>query len=157
MRLPPIFLLILAVCLLLAPAGRAESGDPGEVFLNAYMSAQQAEKLENQGSFKTALAKYRFAGSVLDQLQQRSPDWNPQVVAYRRKKVADSIQKLEEKIALEAPPIVVPPPLPQQGLDPNLLPGVKETPARASTQAPDAGGGDAFDRAAREMRAAAIR
>ncbi|MCX6966242.1 MAG: tetratricopeptide repeat protein [Verrucomicrobia bacterium] len=115
------------------------------------MSAQQGEKLESQGSFKIALAKYRFAGSVLDQLQQRSPDWNPQVVAYRRKRVADAIQKLEEKIALEAPPIAVPPPLPQQGLDPNLLPGVNDTPAR-SVQTPDAGGGDAFDRAAREMR-----
>ena len=153
MRPPPILLLLLAVCLLLARAGRADSGDPGEVFLNAYMSAQQAEKLESQGSFKTALAKYRFAGSVLDQLQQRNPDWNPQVVAYRRTKVADAIRKLEEKIALEAPPIVVPPPLPQSGLDPNLLPGIHDKPTRAA-QSPDtdAGGGDAFDRAAREMR-----
>jgi len=151
MRLPPIFLLVLSVCLLLAPAGRADSGDPGEVFLSAYMSAQQAEKLESQGSFKTALTKYRFAGSVLDQLQQRSPDWNPQVVAYRKQRVADAIQKLEEKIALEAPPVVAPSPASQPALDPTLLPGINDTPAR-NAQTPDAGGGDAFDRAAREMR-----
>ena len=149
MRLPPVFPLLLSVGLLLAPIARAQSGeDPDQIFLSAYMNAQQAEKLESQGSFKAALAKYRFAGSVLDQLQQRNPDWNPLVLQFRKKKVADAIQKLEEKIALEAPPIAVPPPQP---LD-STQPPPNDNAARAS-QSPEAAGGDAFDRAAREMRA----
>ena len=57
MRLPPIFLLALSVCLLLSPIARAQSSDPDQTFLSAYMSAQQAEKLESQGSFKAALIK----------------------------------------------------------------------------------------------------
>ena len=152
MRLPPIFLLALSVCLLLSPIARAQSSDPDQTFLSAYMSAQQAEKLESQGSFKAALIKYRFAGSVLDQLQQRSPDWNPLVLQFRKKKITDAIQKLEERIALETPPVATPTPAPAPpALDPSLLPGINDTPARAP-QPPDAGGGDAFDRAAREMR-----
>ena len=135
MRLPLFVPLVASVCLALAPLGRAESGDPGEVFLSAYMSAQQAEKLESQGSFKAALTKYRFAGSVLDQLQQRSPDWNPLVLEFRKKKVADAIQKLEEKIALEAPPAPVSTPAraPQSGFDPNMVPGVSDLPQTGQT------------------------
>src|ERR1700676_4377177 len=40
----------------------AQSEDPSEVFLKAYMTAQQGEKLEHESQFKAALAKYRFAG-----------------------------------------------------------------------------------------------
>src|SRR5437660_1322283 len=43
----------------------SQSEDPSELFLKAYMTAQQGEKLEHEGQFKAALAKYRFAGSVL--------------------------------------------------------------------------------------------
>ena len=39
----------------------AQSEDPSEVFLKAYMTAQQGEKLEHESQFKAALAKYRFA------------------------------------------------------------------------------------------------
>jgi hypothetical protein len=38
----------------------AQQDDPSEIFLKAYLSAQQGEKLERQDRFKTALAKYRF-------------------------------------------------------------------------------------------------
>ena len=155
MRFPLLVFLTALVCLLSrVPTARADSRDPGEIFLTAYMSAQEAEKLESQGSLKAAQAKYRFAGSILDQLQQRTPDWQPLVVEFRRKKVAEALQKLEERIVQEAP---TPAPTAQPGLDPNLLPGINEPSTHASPPppavAPDAGSGDAFDRAAREMRA----
>jgi Flp pilus assembly protein TadD len=154
----PFLFLPLAACIAIAPAApAAESSDPDQIFLSAYMSCQAAEKLESQGNFKAALAKYRFAGSVLDQLEARNPGWNPPVLQFRKKKVADAIQNLQERIAAEAPPVV--PPTPRSGLDTNLVPGINPdiSPAPRTGSAPDAdtgnGGGDAFDRAAREMRA----
>ena len=48
----------------------AQQDDPSEIFLKAYLSAQQGEKLERQDRFKTALAKYRFAGSLIEELAQ---------------------------------------------------------------------------------------
>lgn len=149
MRPPLLVFIIASFCLSLAPLVRADSTDPGEIFLSAYMSAQEADKLENQGNFKGARAKLRFAGSVLDQLQLRSPDWNPLVVEFRKKKVAEALQKLEDKIAQEAPPLP-PPTVPKQGLDTTMLPGINDPAPRTGTSE---GGGDAFDRAAREMRA----
>ncbi len=48
----------------------AQQDDPSEIFLKAYLSAQQGEKLERQDQFKTALAKYRFAGSLIEELRK---------------------------------------------------------------------------------------
>ena len=73
----------LAVLLCLAgvrssPAQEAE--DPSEVFLKAFTSVQQGEKLEKDGSYKFALSKYRFGASLLEQIQQRNPNWQPLIV-----------------------------------------------------------------------------
>ena len=43
----------------------AEEVDPSEVFLKAYMTAQQGERLERENQFQPALAKFRFAGAML--------------------------------------------------------------------------------------------
>ena len=51
-------------------AAVAQQDDPSEIFLKAYLSAQQGEKLEQQDRFKTALAKYRFAGSLIEELRK---------------------------------------------------------------------------------------
>lgn len=68
------------------------------MFLNAYMSVQQGEKLEGEGQLKAALAKYRFAASALDQVHQKFPQWQPLIVEYRKKRTAESIARLEGKI-----------------------------------------------------------
>ena len=44
--------------------------DPSEIFLKAYLSAQQGEKLEHENLFKAALAKFRFAGSLIEELKE---------------------------------------------------------------------------------------
>src|SRR5262249_47816083 len=46
-----------------------QQDDPSEIFLKAYLSAQQREKLEHENRFKTALAKYRFAGSLIERAE----------------------------------------------------------------------------------------
>src|SRR3974390_2044703 len=104
------------------PFAHAESGDPSDLFLNAYMSVQQGEKLEHDGNYKAALAKYRYAASLLEQIHSRSPDWQPLIVDYRKKKTAASISNLQKKISAQAralilknPPSEPEPPLPQKG------------------------------------------
>jgi Flp pilus assembly protein TadD len=76
----------------------AEQDDPSEIFLKAYLSAQQGEKLERQDRFKTALAKYRFAGSLIEELRKSHTQWQPAVVEYRGRKISEAILRLQERI-----------------------------------------------------------
>jgi Flp pilus assembly protein TadD len=99
--LPPmkkigILLAVLAFCAF-APTLRAQSDDPSETFLKAYMTAQQGEKLEHENQFKAALAKYRFAGSLIEQLRKNHPDWQPAIVEYRGRKVSEGILRVQDK------------------------------------------------------------
>src|SRR5436190_5378387 len=76
----------------------AQQDDPSEIFLKAYLSAQQGEKLERQDQFKTALAKYRFAGSLIEELRKSHAQWQPAVVEYRGRKISEAILRLQERI-----------------------------------------------------------
>src|ERR1051326_6666746 len=76
---------------------RAENEDPSDAFLKAYMTAQQGEKLEHENQFQGALAKYRFAGTLLEQLRKAHPDWQPAIVEYRGRKVSESILRVQDK------------------------------------------------------------
>ena len=78
------------------------TNDPSEVFLKAYTSVQQADKLEQDGKRAPAIAKYRFAASLLEQLIQTDPNWQPLIVRYRLHNTTDTIRRLEEKGALQA-------------------------------------------------------
>ncbi len=75
-----------------------QQDDPSEIFLKAYLSAQQGEKLEHEDRFKTALAKYRFAGSLIAQLRRLHPDWQPAIVEYRGRKISEGILRIQERI-----------------------------------------------------------
>src|SRR5437762_13233441 len=94
--------LLLALMIgLSAPALRAQSDDPSEAFLKAYMTSQQGEKLEHENQFKAALAKYRFAGTLLEQLHKAHPDWQPAIVEYRGRKVRESILQVQKKASTQ--------------------------------------------------------
>src|SRR5438309_1966439 len=75
-----------------------QQDDPSEIFLKAYLSAQQGEKLEHENRFKTALAKYRFAGSLIAQLRRSHADWQPAIVEYRGRKISEGILRIQERI-----------------------------------------------------------
>ena len=89
-----------ALFFLLSVTGIAwgQQDDPSDIFLKAYLSAQQGEKLEHQNRFKTALAKYRFAGSLIEELRKSYADWQPAVVEYRGRKVSEGILRLQERM-----------------------------------------------------------
>ncbi|HJT80573.1 MAG TPA: tetratricopeptide repeat protein [Chthoniobacterales bacterium] len=90
----------------------AQSEDPSELFLKAYMTSQQGEKLEHDGQFKAALAKYRFAGSLLEDLRKRHADWQPAIVEYRSRKVSENILRVQDKAATQSDLATGPTPLP---------------------------------------------
>jgi len=93
-------LLLLPVLVLFAlPLGSfAQEIDPSEAFLKAYMTAQQAEKLERENQLKPALAKFRFAGSMLEELKKNNGDWQPAIVEYRSRKIGEAILRVQSKI-----------------------------------------------------------
>src|SRR5437867_3300726 len=75
-----------------------QQNDPSEIFLKAYLSAQQGEKLEHENQFKTALAKYRFAGSLIAELRKSHADWQPAIVEYRGRKISEGILRIQERM-----------------------------------------------------------
>ena len=97
-------LLLLPVLAFLAlPAATlAQEPDPSEVFLKAYMTAQEAEKLERENQFMPALSKLRFAGSMLEELKRNHGDWQPAIVDYRSRKIADAILRVQSKISTQS-------------------------------------------------------
>jgi myosin heavy subunit len=91
----------LLVCLVSVALGgvlRGQIEDPSDVFVKAYLSAEQGEKLEQEQRFKTALAKYRFAGSLIEELRRSHPDWQPAIVEYRGRKIGEGILRIKERI-----------------------------------------------------------
>ncbi len=79
----------------------AQSDDPSEVFLKAYMTSQQGEKLERENNFREALSKYRFAGSLLEELRKNHADWQPAIVEYRSRKIGENILRAQGKMGTQ--------------------------------------------------------
>jgi hypothetical protein len=97
-RVGSAFLAALFFPLLMIPLS-AQQDDPSEIFLKAYLSAQQGEKLEHENRFKTALAKFRFAGSLIEELRRSHSDWQPAIVEYRGRKIGEGILRVQERIS----------------------------------------------------------
>jgi hypothetical protein len=97
-RVASIFLASLFFLLLIVPLS-AQVDDPSDVFLKAYLSAQQGEKLEHENRFKAALAKFRFAGSLIEELRRSHSDWQSAIVEYRGRKIGEGILRVQERIS----------------------------------------------------------
>jgi hypothetical protein len=85
--------------LLLTVPLSAQQDDPSDIFLKAYLSAQQGERLEHENRVKGALAKYRFAGSLIEELRRSHSDWQPAIVEYRGRKIGEGILRVQERIS----------------------------------------------------------
>jgi outer membrane murein-binding lipoprotein Lpp len=92
-------LLFFLLCTACVGILRAQQDDPSEIFLKAYLSAQQAEKLEHENRFKNALAKFRFSGSLIEELRRAHPEWQPAIVEYRGRRISDGILRIQERIS----------------------------------------------------------
>jgi len=80
----------------------AQQDDPSEIFLKAYMTAQQGEKFEHENQFKTALARYRSAGSLIEELRKSHADWQPAIVDYRGRKISEGILRIQGKMSTQS-------------------------------------------------------
>jgi predicted nucleic acid-binding Zn-ribbon protein len=149
--------LLPALALLAQPfVALAQDTDPSEVFLKAYMTAQQAEKMERDNLLQPALAKLRFAGSLLEQLKKTNGDWQPAIVDYRSRKIGEAILRVESKISTQtdlsdatAASTIPEPDLPAIGgtrSEPSVELGGSQAPPSVDTQA-------AIRNATRELRA----
>jgi hypothetical protein len=141
-------ILLAGFCLALAP-GRlaAQADDPSEVFLKAYMTSQQGEKLEHDNQLQAALAKFRFAGSLLEQLKKSRADWQTAIVDYRSRRISENIVRVQGKLgnqkdlaaASSPPPAASNPPIlptkpgpPDSSMEVSKPPVVVQNPAPAS-------------------------
>jgi Flp pilus assembly protein TadD len=93
-----LFCLFLA-CLVgaLQPLSAQSDSDPGDLFVNAYMAAQEAEKAEQAGDFRLALNKFRYAKEALESVASKSPGWQPAIVNYRKQRVLEGIARVQGK------------------------------------------------------------
>ncbi len=98
----------------------AQVDDPSDIFLKAYLSAQQGEKLEHENRFKAALAKLRFAGSLIEELRRSHSDWQPAIVEYRGRKIGEGILRVQERLSRHTELTAAASPLPE------IVPSVPE-------------------------------
>lgn len=134
-------LLVIAFVTIAGSIADAQSTDPGDLFVSAYMAVQAGEKAEQAGNFKEATSKFRYAAQVLDQISERHPSWQPSIIDYRKKRTAEAITRMQDKIGrvgggkAEAPTAVAPP----AGVPPagrSILPGLPDEilPSTPTTQ-----------------------
>src|SRR2546430_7422771 len=65
------------------------------------MASHQGEKLEHDNQLQTALAKFRFAGSLLEQLKQTHGDWQRAIVDYRSRKIRENILRVQGRLGTQ--------------------------------------------------------
>ncbi len=70
---------------------------PQDQFLQLYFSLQEAERLEQDGQLATARDRYKDVADKLDNLKKDHPEWEPGIVNFRIKFVADKIAQLTDK------------------------------------------------------------
>ncbi len=100
----PTFLLVFALVFgFFAVESQAQRTDPSDQFLKAYMAARQGEQLEKEGKLEPALARFRAAAALLDEIRDKSPEWQPVVVQYRAARTSESISKLEDRLGVDSP------------------------------------------------------
>ena len=98
MRLSLLCAFILSICV--SPFSQAQSsGDGGDAFVSAYVTAQQGEKAEQAGNFKLALSKLRQAAKELEGISSKYPAWSPTIVRYRKDRTGEAIVRVQEKLA----------------------------------------------------------
>src|SRR6478672_3215724 len=141
-------ILLAGFCLALVPARlAAQADDPSEVFLKAYMTSQQGEKLEHDNQLQAALAKFRFAGSLLEQLKKSRGDWQTAIVDYRSRRISENIVRVQGKLgnqkdlaAASSPPPAAsnPPMLPTKPGPPDSSMEVSKPPVVVQNPAPAA-------------------
>jgi tetratricopeptide (TPR) repeat protein len=86
--------LILAVAL---PSARAQS-NPDDQYLTIYTLMQQADALGSAGQPRQALTQYADVQAQLQKFQRVNPDWNPRIINFRLKYLAEKIDEMTAQL-----------------------------------------------------------
>ena len=90
------FRLTLLACLgLVSATARGESTNTSDIFLNAFLACGSGEKLEAAGDRAGALASWKRAIALLDQVSREDPTWKPDMVKRRRDIAAEAVVRIE--------------------------------------------------------------
>lgn len=71
--------------------------DPSDLYLQGYLSARDAEKLEAKGDHVGAAEKYRIADEFFDTIRKYYPDWRSDMVKRRSAKTDQALTQSEGK------------------------------------------------------------
>ena len=147
------FCLTLFACLgLVSATARGETTATSDIFLNAYLACGSGEKLEAAGDKPGALASWKRAITLLDQVSREDPAWKPDMVKRRRDMASEAVVRLEGGGAAK-PAVSVLKPMDQDELDlptkgiPGLdeaLPAKPKGSARKTPAEPPAQSGDSM-------------
>ncbi len=76
-------------------------GDAGDIFVRAYMKTQEAARSVAQKNYAAGLATLQEADGMLAKLQEDQPDWQPQILKYRRARIAEQIADAQKALKAE--------------------------------------------------------
>ncbi len=83
----------------LQPLRAQSSTDPGDLFVSVYTTVKEAEKAEQSGNLRSALAKFRYASEVLDSIASKHPTWRPEIVTFRKQRTAEALARVQAQVA----------------------------------------------------------
>lgn len=67
------------------------------IYLKGYMLVMDAEKLEKQNNFAGAYYKYQEAGKIYDSIARNYPNFNPDMVSFRRRAIRQKLVETSQK------------------------------------------------------------
>ena len=86
----------LVIGLLAAPLAVADERDePGDMFVRVYVLKQETEKMAARDATAEELkAKYKEAAEILAAIKAKYPTWQPLIVDFRQRQIAEALKKL---------------------------------------------------------------
>jgi tetratricopeptide (TPR) repeat protein len=96
------YVMLCSLLVTLPEGSQAQLGgvdERAERYLDAYMMNNEGERIEKEGQLDEALRKYREASQVFDSLATNHPEWETNMIGMRRRKVADSIARVQGELA----------------------------------------------------------
>ncbi|MGO8836408.1 MAG: tetratricopeptide repeat protein [Limisphaerales bacterium] len=94
---------LLILSAVLVPSARAQNGGPDDQYVIIYTLMQQADASDSAGQPRQALAQYLQVQADLQRFDKNYPDWNPRIVSFRLKYLADKIAEVTEKLPVTNP------------------------------------------------------
>ncbi len=97
--------------------GQSDEDDPSRLWYRGFLVSESAKDLEQKGKYLEALNKVNEAKSIYDGLAFRFPEFQPKIVAYKRKvlgeariRVKDMMRQYGSETRIASPPVSRPAP-----------------------------------------------